>query len=1043
MRKVVIALMLAALPALACAQKVSTLPAATTPLGGNEVMPCVQSGASFGCKASSIGLAGVSLITGDCTATGAGVITCISTNGVPFGTFATQSYASPPAIGGTTANSGRFSSLTDTGITGLNQCLHANSSGVISGTGSDCGSGGGGVTATGSPVSGNLTKWSGSNTITNGDLAGDCTTSGTLSITCLKTNGSNFVASATTDTTNASNITSGTLGAGRMPLGITATPSSGQLLIGNAGGTAYAANSLSGDCTITSAGAITCLKVNGVSFATSATTDTTNASNITSGTLGAARMPLGITATPSAGQLLIGNAGGTAYAANSMTGDCAITSAGAVTCTKTSGTSFGTFATQNYATPPTIGGTTPAPGFFTTLSATGALTTNVTGGGIQCLHASNTGVVTGTGSDCGSGGGAVSSISGDGTLITNSSSSGAVTLTLGNTGLAYGVWGGITGSSAAPAYHSLSSYPGAAFPTLNQSTTGNAATATALAATPSQCSGTQLANGIAASGNANCTATINASEANGAAFPAGAALVGTNGSSQVTAVTLANGLAESSGVLGTTYTIRSVSGTTDTIASTDCAYGVNYTSSSSVAITLPQATGSFAVCTVEIQNTGTGTDTVTPTTSTINGASSLPIPPGRFCSIVAVSGNYLVNGCNAVTPATNLAAGGVGGVTGTTGVGNGGTGIANPTAHNLLIGNGSSTMNQLAPSSTSGEALVSNGSSSDPGYATTLPGVTSVNGTTIAASAGTAPGSTGAFTAGDCLKVGSTSPLEIQDQGAACGSGGSGITQLTGDVTAGPGSGSQAASVVKVNGAAVAASANLLASNSSSQIVSASLTQYDLFSGGASNALNQIAPSSTAGQVLISNGSSSQPGYSASAAGLTSANGTNIPASATLLVSGGALGTPSSGTATNLTGLPVGGIASIGANTVVANATGSSASPTAVAVSSLTMSQLQAATTFTVSGTGCTPSAHTGTAFAGTVTLASGPCTSITVTMNGATGFTATTGYHCNVGDRTTQNAGTWIPMWGESATSTSTATIPIPAAAGVTDVISFQCTPY
>jgi len=53
-------------------------------------------------------------------------------------------------------------------------------------------------------------------------------------------------------------------------------------------------------------------------------------------------------------------------------------------------------------------------------------------------------------------------------------------------------------------------------------------------------------------------------------------------------------------------------------------------------------------------------------------------------------------------------------------------------------------------------------------------------------------------------------------------SGASGIDQLTGDVTAGPGSGSQAASVVKVNGAAVPASAKVVGTNSSNQIVSAS-----------------------------------------------------------------------------------------------------------------------------------------------------------------------------------------------------------------------------
>lgn len=56
------------------------------------------------------------------------------------------------------------------------------------------------VTTSGSPASGNLTKFSGATAITNGDLSGDCTTSGTLAITCLKTNGSSFGTSATVNT---------------------------------------------------------------------------------------------------------------------------------------------------------------------------------------------------------------------------------------------------------------------------------------------------------------------------------------------------------------------------------------------------------------------------------------------------------------------------------------------------------------------------------------------------------------------------------------------------------------------------------------------------------------------------------------------------------------------------------------------------------------------------------------------------------------------------------------------------------------------------
>jgi hypothetical protein len=49
-------------------------------------------------------------------------------------------------------------------------------------------------------------------------------------------------------------------------------PSAGQILAGNAGGTAYAPVSLSQDCVITSLGAITCTKTNNVSFTALATT---------------------------------------------------------------------------------------------------------------------------------------------------------------------------------------------------------------------------------------------------------------------------------------------------------------------------------------------------------------------------------------------------------------------------------------------------------------------------------------------------------------------------------------------------------------------------------------------------------------------------------------------------------------------------------------------------------------------------------------------------------------------------------------------------
>ena len=53
------------------------------------------------------------------------------------------------------------------------------------------------------------------------------------------------------------------------------TPSSGQILVGNAGGTAYAAVSTSGDATISSTGAISVTKVGGATLGTAAFTDST------------------------------------------------------------------------------------------------------------------------------------------------------------------------------------------------------------------------------------------------------------------------------------------------------------------------------------------------------------------------------------------------------------------------------------------------------------------------------------------------------------------------------------------------------------------------------------------------------------------------------------------------------------------------------------------------------------------------------------------------------------------------------------------------
>lgn len=60
-------------------------------------------------------------------------------------------FASPPALGAIAPNTGTFSSVKDTSINGVTQCVQADSSGNFSGTGSACGTGGGGTTVISAP----------------------------------------------------------------------------------------------------------------------------------------------------------------------------------------------------------------------------------------------------------------------------------------------------------------------------------------------------------------------------------------------------------------------------------------------------------------------------------------------------------------------------------------------------------------------------------------------------------------------------------------------------------------------------------------------------------------------------------------------------------------------------------------------------------------------------------------------------------------------------------------------------------------------------
>lgn len=177
------------------------------------------------------------------------------------------------------------------------------------------------------------------------------------------------------------------------------------------------------------------------------------------------------------------------------------------------GTAWAFSAVSGSGFPITLGSTSIASGSTTTaitglsvngvtLSAAGANTTYLNGAG---------GYTTPAGS------GTVTSFSAGNlsplftSSVATATSTPALTFTLSNAAQNSILAGPATGGAGAPSYQTAPTFSAAnltSFPTFNQSTTGNAATATALASTPTLCSTGNAPTGILANGNATGCAAI-------------------------------------------------------------------------------------------------------------------------------------------------------------------------------------------------------------------------------------------------------------------------------------------------------------------------------------------------------------------------------------------------------------------------------------------------------------------------------------------------------------------------------------------------------
>lgn len=129
--------------------------------------------------------------------------------------------------------------------------------------------------------------------------------------------------------------------------------SNGYIFVGNASNVGVGVP-VSGDATLANTGALTVGSIGGEAVSLSGALSTSGANALTLTTTGTTNVTLPTSGTLlgnhlSGGYLFVGNGSGVATGV-AMSGDCGIVASGAITCTETNGTAFGSLATLGYDT---------------------------------------------------------------------------------------------------------------------------------------------------------------------------------------------------------------------------------------------------------------------------------------------------------------------------------------------------------------------------------------------------------------------------------------------------------------------------------------------------------------------------------------------------------------------------------------------------------------------------------------------------------------------------------------------------------------------